>query len=229
MDKKGKLIVIEGVDGSGKETQSRALYERLKKEGEKVLFVSYPRYDNISSAMIKQYLAGGFGKDPESVNPYAASTFYAVDRYASYKEDLQDFLAGDGIVIADRYTTSNMIHQAVKLHDFEERRLFLDWLSDFEFRLLGLPEPNQVFFLDVPPEAGKNLMIHRRNKITGEKAKDIHESNPAYLRHAYHTAKELAERYQWQIVQCTNDGVMRSIESIHEEIYSSVIKLIKKG
>jgi len=154
---KGRLIVIEGVDGSGKQTQTQLLYDRLIKNGEKVMKISYPRYDKESSAMVKLYLAGAFGEDPSQVSPYIASTFYAADRYASYKEDYEEFLNQGGTVLADRYTTSNMVHQAGKIRAADERKKFLDWLWDYEFNLYGLPVPDQVYFLNIPPEINEKL------------------------------------------------------------------------
>ena len=226
---KGKLIVIEGVDGSGKETQAVRLYDRLKAEGKEIMEVSYPRYDKDSSAMVRQYLAGDFGSKPEDVSPYVASTFYAADRYASYKEDYEDFLRDGGIVLADRYTTSNMVHQAGKLKDDDERKAFLKWLYDYEFNLLGLPVPDLIFFLDIPPEVSQKLMAHRANKITGEAKKDIHESDPEYLKQSYYNARALADDYGWTVIHCVEDGKLRSIESIHEEIYQVVEEALKEN
>lgn len=215
---KGRLIVIEGVDGSGKETQSERLNKALDSRGKRVMRIAYPRYDRDSSAMVRHYLAGDFGTDPDAVSPYIASTFYAADRYASYKEELEPFLASGGIVIADRYTTSNMVHQAGKIHDKKERRAFLDWLTDYEFDLLGLPEPNRVFFLDIPPEIGQKLIAGRPNKITGGEKKDIHESHPEYLLESYNNAVELIGLYGWTRIQCVRNGKLRSIDDIHDEI-----------
>lgn len=222
MEHKGKLIVIEGVDGSGKETQTERLYQRLLQDGQKVMKLSYPRYDKGSSAMVKLYLSGAFGKDPREVSPYIASTFYAADRYASYKEDYEDFLKEGGIVLADRYTTSNMVHQAGKIRDPKERKKFLTWLWDYEFNLYGLPVPDRVFFLNIPPEVNWELMKNRNNKITGESEKDIHENNPEHLKDAYESALALVGEYHWTEILCIRDGKLRSIEDIHEEIWNDI-------
>ncbi|MGL5513007.1 MAG: dTMP kinase, partial [Sporomusa sp.] len=147
----GKLIVIEGTDGSGKATQSKQLVDRLKAEGVLVRKVDYPNYQSQSSALVKMYLNGEFGNRPENLNAYAASAFYAVDRIASYKKEWEEFYLHGGIVIADRYTTSNMIHQAVKITDVGEKKTYLDWLVDFEFTKCGLPVPDTVIFLAMPP------------------------------------------------------------------------------
>ena len=222
----GKLIVIEGVDGSGKQTQTEKLYERMRREGRSVMKISYPRYDKPSSAMVKLYLSGAFGEDPSQISPYIASTFYAADRYASYKEDYEDFYRDGGIVLADRYTTSNMVHQAGKIADPKARRAFMDWLFDYEFNLMGLPQPALVFFLNIPPAINQKLMADRANKFTGEAAKDIHEKSPGHLKASYENALELAARYGWQEIHCAPGGVLRSVEDIHEEIYRKVTECI---
>ena len=218
----GQLIVIEGVDGSGKQTQTELLYDRLVKAGEKVMKISYPRYDKKSSAMVKLYLEGAFGKDPGTISPYIASTFYAADRYASYKEDYEDFLNQGGLVLVDRYTTSNMVHQAGKIKDPEERKCFLDWLWDFEFNLYGLPIPDQVFFLNIPPEINEQLIKNRNNKITGKQEKDIHENSSAHLRDSYQSALALVAEYGWTEISCVQNNQLRSIESIHQEIWECI-------
>ena len=221
---KGRLIVIEGVDGSGKQTQTQLLYDRLVKNGEKVMKISYPRYDKESSAMVKLYLSGAFGDDPDAVSPYIASTFYAADRYASFKEDYEAFLTQGGTVLADRYTTSNMVHQAGKISDDRERKKFLDWLWDYEFNLYGLPVPDQVFFLNIPPEINQELIKNRNNKITGQQEKDIHEKSEKHLRASYRSALALVAEYGWTEINCVAQGKLRSIESIHEEIWNAIHK-----
>lgn len=222
MKNKGRLIVIEGVDGSGKQTQSDLLYERLLTEGFPVKKVSYPRYQKDSSAMVKLYLSGAFGQDPDSVSPYIASTFYAADRYASYKEDYEAFYKDGGIVIADRYTTSNMVHQAGKIAVPEERDAFMNWLFDYEFNILGLPVPDQVFFLNIPPEINMKLMEGRANKMTGAAEKDIHEKSPEHLKNAYYNALALIDKYKWTEIVCVKEQKLRSIKDIHQEIYERV-------
>lgn len=147
---KGKLFIIEGGDGSGKATQTRLLTEHLQRDGYDVKSVSYPDYDSDSSALVKMYLRGDFGSDADAVNPYAASAFFAVDRFASYQMKWKAFYEQGGIVIADRYTTSNMLYQMIKIDDPAQRRAYLAWLEDFEFRKMGLPAPDKVFLLDVP-------------------------------------------------------------------------------
>lgn len=145
---KGKLIIIEsGSDASGKATQSERLYERLISEGKKCMKITFPDYESDSSALVKMYLNGDFGKNPNDVSPYVSSTFYAADRYASYKTKWGEFYNSGGIIISDRYTTSNMVHQAAKIESPEKEK-FLEWLYDLEFNIYGIPTPDEVIFLD---------------------------------------------------------------------------------
>ncbi len=224
----GKLITIEsGSDASGKATQTKKLYKRLVQEGYKVRKVEYPNYASESSALVKMYLNGEFGKNAEDVDAYVASTFFAADRYASYKTEWEEFYKMGGIILADRYTTSNMVHQACKIQDALERQKFLEWLWQYEFEIYKLPVPDGVMFLDVPIDFSIELMRDRENKFTGDKKKDIHESNIEYLTQSYNNALEVANKYSWQKIRCTQEGKLRSIEEIHEEIYSKVVALIE--
>jgi dTMP kinase len=220
---KGILIVIEGVDGSGKQTQSEKLYQTLLAQGEKVRKVQFPDYDSESSALVKMYLRGDFGKDPDDVSAYVASSFFAVDRYASFNLGWKDFYNSGGIVIADRYTTANMVHQASKIRDRNERVKFLDWLYDLEFNIYKIPVPDLIFFLDVPPDVSKELTKARKNKITGEEQKDIHESDEKHLLMSYSNAHFVADRYGWEKVMCAVHGKMRPVEDIFEEVYLKVM------
>jgi len=219
------LIVIEGVDGSGKQTHTELLFNKLSLN-KNVLKIQFPDYNSSSSALVKMYLAGEFGTKPEDVNPYVASSFYAVDRAASYLKNWKSSLEKGTIILADRYTTSNAIHQASKLKG-EEQESFLNWLFDYEYNLLKLPKPNLVLFLDMPPEYGLNLIKSRENKFTGEQAKDIHEKDEAYLNTSYLTALKVANKYGWQIVKCVKNGKIRSIEEINNDVYDLVVKCIK--
>ncbi|EJO5346132.1 deoxynucleoside kinase [Clostridium botulinum] len=223
--KKGKLIVIEGSDGSGKATQTKKLYDKLLKENKKVKKVEFPNYKSESSTLIKMYLSGEFGKDPDSVNAYAASTFYAVDRFASYKKDWEEFYLNGGIIIADRYTTSNMIHQAVKIKDVQAKDNFLNWLWDFEFKKFNLPVPDCVIFLDIHPKYSKNLMKNRNNKFTGEREKDIHENNYEYLLESYKNSKYICEKYSWNRIKCVDNEKIKTIDEISDDI----MKVIEKN
>ena len=219
----GKLIVFEGTDGSGKATQSKLLYERLLREGVNCRKLDFPRYGEPSCAPVELYLHGALGSKAGDVNAYAASTFYAVDRYCSYKQDWGGYFERGGVLIADRYTTSNAVHQASKLPK-EARKPFLDWLFGFEYGLLELPEPTAVFYLDVPTELTERMM--REREARNQTSADIHERDDAYLRACREAGGELAADYGWQYVDCSCDGEMRAIEDIHAEIYRRTMELL---
>ena len=215
----GKLIVIEGTDGSGKSTQFRLLVQRLEREQKPFHKLVFPRYEEESSALIRLYLGGAFGTDPCDVNAYAASTFYAVDRYASYKKVWGEWYENGGLVLSDRYTTSNAVHQASKEPE-ENRAEFLRWLYEFEYDKLGLPRPDLTIYLDVPTEYTEKLM-RSREAATGTQA-DIHEKDLAYLATCRQMGRAAAEYYGWTVIQCVRDGRMRTIEDIHQEICGHV-------
>jgi dTMP kinase len=220
---RGKLIIVEGgSDSSGKATQAEKLFKILISEGYNVKKVEYPNYKSDSSALVKMYLNGSFGKNPNDVSPYIASTFYAADRYASYKTEWESFYMNGGIILADRYTTSNMVHQAAKLRNTEKDK-YLEWLWDLEFNIYKLPVPDCVLFLDMPPQYSQMLMEKRANKITGEQEKDIHERDKNHLIDSYINALDIAERYKWIKINCVQDDRLRSIDEIHEDIYEKVI------
>ena len=211
----GKLIVIEGLDGSGKATQTKLLYEKLKAKGENVIKVSFPDYESNSSALIKMYLSGEFGSHPDDVNAYAASSFYAVDRYASFKINWQKEYENGATILCDRYTTSNAIHQCCKL-EREKWDEFLAWLFHFEYALLGIPAPDSVIYLQVDVDESQELM---RERYKGhEEKKDIHEADVEYLRKARKAADYCADKLGWRVVKCTENGRMRSVDDIHKEI-----------
>lgn len=220
----GKLFVIDGTDGSGKQTQLTELEKRFQKENIEYKKVSFPNYDSPSSSLVKMYLNGEFGENAKDVSPYVASTFYAVDRFATYKKEIEEYYNNGGIVLADRYTTANMIHQAGKIQDKEEREKFLNWVTDFEFNMFALPTPTKVIFLKVSPEETEILMKDRTNKITNKETKDIHERDKNHLIDAYNAACEVAKKYNWYTINCMKDNQMRTIEDIHEEIFEQVIK-----
>ena len=215
----GKLIVIEGTDGSGKSTQFRLLTQRVAGEGREFRKLVFPQYQEESSALIRMYLGGQFGEKPSDVNAYAASAFYAVDRYASYKKVWGEWYEQGGLVLSDRYTTSNAVHQASKEPE-ENRGEFLRWLYEFEYDKLGLPRPDLTIYLDVPTEYTEMLM-RSREAATGTSA-DIHEQDLAYLATCRKMGRTAAVFYNWTVIDCVRDGAMRSIEDIHEEIYAHV-------
>lgn len=215
----GKLIVIEGTDGSGKSTQFRLLTQRLEAENRKFQKLVFPQYSEPSSALIRMYLGGEFGTNPSDVNAYAASAFYAVDRYASFRKVWGQWYQDGGLIVSDRYTTSNAVHQASK-EPAQTQRDFLQWLYDFEYEKLGLPRPDLVLYLDVPTDFTQRLM-RRREQDTHTHA-DIHEQDMQYLATCRRTGKAAADYYGWTVIQCVREGQMRSIEDIHEEIYRHV-------
>lgn len=223
----GKLIIIEGGDGSGKATQTALLKARLCQDGYNVRTVSFPNYDSPAAMPVKMYLAGEFGKKPSDVNPYVASTFYAVDRFASFRQNWQEFYEQGGLILADRYTTSNMIHQAVKYDDPKERDIFLDWLDDLEFCKFSLPRPDGVCLLDVPEVITERLMANREHK-TGGTTGDIHEKDHTYLMRVHAAYDELCRRYGWYRIYCADETgeQLRSIEAIHHDVYMTVKKLL---
>lgn len=220
---KGKLIVFEGTDGSGKATQSRLLCEHLAREGIAFQNITFPRYGKSSAAMVEEYLKGSFGKNPGDVNAYAASMFYAMDRYASFKEDWGRFYESGGLIVADRYTTSNAVHQASKLPE-EERNAYLDWLFDTEYRLLGLPKPDLVVYLDMPTEITERMMRKRENETNTQA--DIHEQDTAYLRACRENARAVVRTCGWTHILCANGDGPRTPDEIHEEVCGLVRNLL---
>lgn len=223
---KGKLITIEAGDGSGKATQTKALYDRLLAEGYQVLKVEYPDYQSESSALVRMYLGGEFGQQAGNVSAYGASAFFAVDRYASYLLKWRQAYESGWIILADRYTTSNMVHQAVKLKDSAEREKFLTWLCDFEFGRLQLPVPDRVIYLDMPPEISDRLINSRAAKDSSRQ-KDIHEKDTSYLHHCHRAYNEVAEKYGWVKISCAQQGNLRTVQDIHEDVYQAVKEILR--
>lgn len=216
----GKFIAIDGLDGSGKGTQSEKLVEKLLSEGKKVKILSFPMYENDSSLFVKMYLEGKLGEKPSDTNAYTASMFFACDRYISYvtdwKKDIED---EDTYVVANRYTTANAVHQLSKMpkDQWEE---FLKWLWDFEFAKLGLPKPDLVLYLELPPSISLSL-VKSRSDSTGQKM-DIHEKDTEYMAKCYEAALYSCEKLGWARITCHKDGKIRTREDIFEEIYDKV-------
>lgn len=216
----GKMIVFEGTDGSGKSTQFKLLCDRVNREGKSFRQLVFPRYDQPSSALIRMYLGGEFGKNPGDVNPYAASAFYAVDRYASLKQDWGDYYQEGGLILTDRYTTSNAVHQGAKCSP-EERPDFLRWLDDFEHNKLGLPRADLVLYLDMPTE--KSIELLRSREASTHTKADIHELDTGYLAVCRKSALQAAEILGWTVIPCVNErGELRTIEEIHHQLWALV-------
>ena len=243
------LIAIEGVDKSGKETQTALLLERLRKENRNARKIEFPNYASEAAGAVRMYLGGAFGANPDDVNPYAASVLFAVDRYASYKTDWGAFLGAGGIVIADRYTMSNMIHQGAKFADAAERRTYIDWLIDLEFVKIGLPVPDMVVFLDLSMDLREKLLAQAATatqKASAPQAPahggeappeggetppvgvaDIHERDLPYLRRSHACAREIAAHLGWRRIDAGQNGALRPIADIHEEIYTAVAAMLQ--
>lgn len=217
----GKLIVLEGIDGSGKSTQYAKLCQRLDEENISFKRLVFPRYDSPSSSLVKMYLGGEFGESPSSVNAYAASSFYAVDRYASYKTEWESWYSGGGLVLSDRYTTSNACHQGSKFSSNKELCIFLDWLCNFEYELMELPRPEIVLYIDTELDIALS-QLEIREKGGG----DIHERDTEYLHKTLETGRFAAEHYGWHRIESVHDGKLRPVEDIHQEIYSIVSKAL---
>jgi dTMP kinase len=222
--KKGKLVVIEGLDGSGKKTQAQFLCryiknlassEKMSFQGLDVEYVSFPDYNSPSSSLVKMYLNSEFGSDPSNVNPYAVSSFFAVDRYSSYTKTWANLYNSGYIVVADRYTTSNPVYQMSKLPRAQWDE-YLRWLTDYEYNKLKLPVPDAVIYLDMPIKISQSLLEERYKKNPGKK--DIHEINVPFLVHCNEAAKYVAQRENWSIINCAAADKLKSKEDIHKEI-----------
>lgn len=219
MSSMGRLVVVDGLDGSGKSTQLARLDAHYKESGVPYRQISFPDYDNPSSTLVKMYLDGQFGTKPEDVNAYAASSFYAVDRYASYKQFWQENYQNGGLIVAARYTTSNAIHQMSKLPK-EQWDSYLSWLQEYEYGLLGLPRPDCVIFLDMPPEVADALVMSR---YQGDSAKkDIHERDVKYLAACRPAAMYAAEKLGWRVISCAENGAPRAVETITADILKTI-------
>ena len=215
----GKLIIFEGLDGSGKGTQTALTAQKLAARGVDLRQITFPDYASESSALVKMYLAGAFGQKPDDVNAYAASSFYAVDRYASYKTGWGAFYRAGGLVLSDRYTTSNAVHQCSKLPPAQWDG-FLNWLFDFEYHKIGIPAPDAVVYLAVDPEVSQRLLAARYHG--DDSKKDIQEKDLDYLARSRAAAEYCAKALGWKRIDCTADGpqgkTMRTVEQINDEI-----------
>ncbi len=223
-DNKPKLIVIDGLDGCGKSTQFELLSKWLAENNISCRSISFPDYDKPSSTLVKMYLGGEISKSPDGVNAFAASTFYAADRYISYKLYWEESYKNSDVILASRYVSSNAIHQMVKLDekDWDE---YLSWLEDYEYCRLGLPRPDKIIFLDMPFEVSSRLITSR---YEGDESKrDIHEADEAYLRSCRKSALYAADKCGWEIITCNDGNSPLSIETISEKIRKAVSDIIR--
>lgn len=211
------IIDIEGTDGCGKKTQTDLLFNFLSDSGYKVRKISFPNYDSKSSALVKMYLNGEFGSN-DNLNGYQASVFYAVDRLATMKNiNVDDY----DFVLFDRYVPSNMIHQSTRIQNNKELDEFLDWIADFEYGKLALPQPDRTLFLDVPVEISMRLARERESLKNGQE-KDILERDDEHLIQAYKRAKYVAKKFDWLVIDCTKDNSIKSIDEIHQDILTKL-------
>ena len=215
----GKLIVFEGIDGSGKSTQFELMCDRFTEERRDFMRLRFPRYHKPSSALLKMYLDGEFGEDPDAINAYAASSFFAVDRFASFIQDWRGYYEDGGLILTDRYTTSNALHQGAKL-PAQQREEFFRWLYEYEFGLLGLPSPDMVIYMDIDAEQAV-LRLRRRQSETG-RGGDIHENDLTYLKQCAQSGKQAASLHDWQKIYCVFDGCERDEADLHREIYGII-------
>ncbi len=220
---KGKLIVIEGLDGSGKSTQEELLKKKLADINIKVNFIKLPNYDDPACDLVKMYLSGRFGSDPSDVNAYAASSFFAVDRYVSYNCYWKDSYLNGEVFLADRYTTSNAYHQLTKTNR-NEWDSYLEWLEDFEYKKMGIPKPDAVIYLDMPIEVSQKLMTSRYNG--DDSKKDIHEKNVEYLKSCREAADYACSKLGWTRIVCGENGEPLPVDEISEKVFAAVIKLL---
>ncbi len=217
----GLLIAVEGVDASGKQTQTELLHKHLTDKGIKVRRLSFPVYESDSSAGVRMYLNGELSESADGVSAYAASSLFAADRFLSFKSDWAKDYENGTLILCDRYVGSNMIHQACKLQE-SEREQFLDWLDGFEFGIYQLPKPDITLFLDMPPEKGRELMAKRLNKIDNSETHDIHERDKEFLEKSYSCACAVREKFGWERISCVNGDRIRSVEDIAAEVAEKV-------
>jgi len=223
---KGKIIVISGTDGCGKQTQTEKLFEYLKSKNLEVKKQSFPNYDSPSSGPLKMYMSGELGKNANMISPYQASALYAVDRFCTMKK-YQTYLKKGGILLLDRYMESNLIHQACKISDSGKKQEFIDWINNFEFNELKIPVPNIIIFLDMPPKMSIEFANRRGDLKSGAK-KDIHEQDPSHLINAYNNGIEIAKNNNWSIINCLDEkNNLKTIEQIHIEVVNIVENLLK--
>ncbi|MDD3303475.1 MAG: thymidylate kinase [Clostridia bacterium] len=226
-----KIFVIEGTDGVGKQTQTNELIKRLNQLDISTYTTSFPKYDDLSSGPVREYLSGNISQNPNDISAKAASSFYAVDRYITFKKYIESYYNDNSTVIVfDRYTQSNLIHQGGKLigekKNFDKLDEFSNWLYHLEYEDLSLPKPTATIYLYAPVDFTINMTKNRANKITNEAKKDIHESDRTHLQHAAEAGLYFAKKQGWQIIECVKDGTLRTVDDIASEILSIVKKYL---
>lgn len=220
------IIVIEGTDGCGKGTQTKKLVESLETMGLGVYTKSFPNYDSPSSEPVKMYLGGAFGDTADCLNAYQASTLFASDRLATYKLEIEPAIKQGNIIVLDRYTTANMVHQCSKIDEPIDKMKYISWAENFEYGALKLPRPTITFFLDMPAEKSIEL-AHARGELKAGTSKDIHEADEEYLKKSYKNGKWVANKLDWKIINCVNKkGEIKTIDEIHNEIMQEVMNTL---
>ena len=221
----GIFVDLEGLDGSGKTTQTQLICTRLQQDGIAFKQIKLPDYESDSSILVRKYLAGDFGKNAGDVNAYAASVLYAADRYASFTEKWGKEYNEGKLIFADRYTPANALYQMTKL-DKAQWDEYLEWLFDFEYNKIGIPAPDKVIFLDMPVEVSQRLMTARYNG--DESKKDVHEANVSFLNACREAALYAAQKYGWSVIECSENGEPLPIEVINDKVYALVLEALKK-
>ena len=220
----GIFIDLEGLDGSGKTTQTELICKRLQADGIDYRQIKLPDYESDSSILVRKYLAGDFGKNAGDVNAYAASVLYAADRFASYTEKWGEDYRNGKLIFADRYTPANALYQMTKL-DKADWDPFLEWLFDFEYEKIGIPAPDKVIFLDMPVEVSQRLMTTRYNG--DESKKDVHEANVEFLNACREAALYAADKYGWSVISCAENGEPLPIDVINDKVYKILLDTLK--
>ena len=215
-------IVIEGIDGAGKETQTRLLKEYLKSIGKNVITQSFPNYGTDGCKPVQMYLDGKLSKTADEINAYQSSVLFAVDRFCTMTQLIKE-INKDSVVVFDRYVSSNMLHQGGKIHNDEDLEKYLKWLENFEFNIMKIPKPDKIFFLSVPPEISMEL-IKQRQGLKSQTEKDIQESDENHLKNAYNTGIKISKMFGWEIIDCVDKEkkAMRTKEDISKEIQQKV-------
>ena len=220
----GLFIDLEGLDGCGKTTQTELLCRRFEKENIKYKKIKLPDYESDSSILVRKYLNGDFGKNANDVNAFAASVLFAADRFASYTEKWKNDYQNGTLIFSDRYTPANALYQMTKLEP-EDWDSYLEWLFDFEYNKIGIPEPTMVVFLDMPVEVSQKLMTSRYNG--DESKKDVHECNVEFLHKCRESALYACKKYGWKVISCAENGELLSIETINDKIYEAIKPILK--